>query len=92
MDDFANELSTSPTESDADAVLNILDFIAAVFLQRENTGPDGYEPRFSTPTVERIHQGIKNFLDQLSRLNEHILNTLSSDADIIEVLVSLQLR
>jgi hypothetical protein len=92
MDDFINELSTSPTESDAGAALHILDFIAAVFLQRKNPGAEGHESRPSTQMTERIHQGVRTFLNQLSRLNEHILHLLSSDADSVDLLVSIQSR
>jgi hypothetical protein len=89
MDDFINELSKSAVESDAGAALHMLDFIAAVFLQRKTIGAKVHESLPSTQMTERIRQGVRTFLNQLSRLNEHILHLLSSDTDLVDLLVSV---
>lgn len=95
MDDLVNEFSNGPSETTASAVLDTLDFLAAVFLQTRVQRIDTSQSEIPTRLMEKLIPAIEAFLVQLYRLDEHVLVSLSSNAssqdltDVIRCLLSL---
>ncbi|KAF9454871.1 midasin [Macrolepiota fuliginosa MF-IS2] len=92
MDGIVNEWSKSLDGSSASAIMHILDFITAMFLQNRNRGIEGRQPVSTAQSFEKIRQGIDNFLNQLSHLNEHLFALLSADTsgtDVLRILPSV---
>jgi len=80
MDDLINGLSKGLSEADASTIMNILDLLAAIILQtRDQTIEVTWSKVLS---IEKLQSAIRVFLRQLYRVDEIVLNSLMSSAEV----------
>lgn len=80
MDDLINGLSRGLSEADAGTIMNILDLLAAIILQtRDQTVEVTWSKVLS---IEKLQSAIRVFLRQLYRVDEIVLNSLMSSAEV----------
>lgn len=80
MDDLINGLSNSPSEVDASTILDILDLLAAVILRTRDQTTEVTLSK--TPSIEKLQSAIRTFLHQLYHVDETVLDSLTSSADL----------
>ena len=80
MDDLINGLSKGLSEADASTIMNILDLLAAIILQtRDQTIEVTWSKVLS---IEKLQSAIRVFLRQLYHVDEIVLNSLMSSAEV----------
>jgi len=80
MDDLINGLSNNLSETDASTIMDILDLLAAVILQTRDQTTEITRPKVLS--TEKLQLAIRVFLRQLYRVDEIVLDSLISSAEM----------